>query len=442
MVRSRILTFVLALLLVVPAAASAQKDSQFTREASKYLGLGMANPDRAARHNLYAQALVHLRQGMERDAENAKVWLMAGTVLAGLGQMREADEAWKKAQQMHSDYAEEISEEREAAWVDAFSAAMEAMDEQKYDEAITILENSEIIFSGRPEALMNLGALYANAGNKGVQGDTVNVANAKAQDAFRRAHEATKSDLFDELTDEQKAEWLRFRELALLNIAQIYGAMGVEAFQVGDYAGAAAEFVKAAEINPHSRDYVFNHAQSLWAQVSQLEDSLEGATPEAAAPIKAKLSELYAQVEVLARKSREFDPGNGNIYLIEARSVRQRGEFVGTDEARAAASQEALKLLTAREALPALVDGIAVQQAAEGAIVSGTLTANVTSAGTPASAAGEPVTLTITLLGSTGQSLGEATVTVNAPAADAEAPFEVTTTVTNEIAGWKYTIAR
>jgi tetratricopeptide (TPR) repeat protein len=445
MVRFRNLYFVLALLaLLVPAAASAQKDSQYTKEAAKYIGLAMANPDRAARTNLYTQALVHLRQGMERDAANAKVWMMSGTVLAALGEMQEADAAWKKAAEMHPDYAQDISDEREAAWVEAFNVGMQAMDAQKYPEAIKILENAELIYQGRPEALMNLGALYANAGD-----------NAKAEDAFRRAAEATKGPLLEKLNDQQKAEWTRFRELATTNIAMIHGAAGVEAFQAASvdtdpasaitkFAQAAEHFAKAFEINPHSRDYVFNHAQSLWAQVSKLEDALPATASRAdSAATKAKLMPLYTQVQVLAAKAREFDPANGNLYLIEASSYRKAGDITGTDAAKTAGQNKALEVLTAREVLPLLVDEVSVQSAADGATISGKVSPNKALAtGALTTPAGSPVNLKFTIVGASGQPLGEATVTVNAPAEGATTPFELKTEIKGDIGGWKYVASK
>jgi Flp pilus assembly protein TadD len=432
MVRPRSFSFIVALLVLIPAAASAQKDSQYTKEAAKFVGLAMANPDRAARTNLYTQALVHLRQGQEKDAANAKVWMMSGTVLAALGQMQEADAAWKKAGELHAEYASDIADEREAAWVEAFNVGMQAMDAQNYPEAIKILESAELIFQGRPEALMNLGALYANAGD-----------NTKAEEAFRKAAEATKGPLLEKLNDQQKAEWARFRDMATMNIAQIHGAAGVEAFQAEKFEEAAQHFAKAFEINPHSRDYIFNRAQAVWAQVTKIEDSLEKGTSADSAAAKPKLLPLLAQVQELAPKAREFDPNNGNLYLIEARAYKQAGELAGAEAAKTAGSQKALALLTARDALPLLVDEVMVQSAADGATIKGVVSPNKTMAANQlATPAGTPVNLKFTIVGSSGQPLGEVTVTVNAPADGATTPFELKTDIKGDVGGWKYVAAK
>ena len=120
MIRFGRLNLALALLLLVPTVASAQRDSRYTREASKHIGLAMTRSDEAQRKQMYETALTHLREGMERDGDNAKVWLLAGSVFAALGDMVEADRAFVKAVQMHPAYAEEIAGEREQAWIDAF----------------------------------------------------------------------------------------------------------------------------------------------------------------------------------------------------------------------------------------------------------------------------------------------------------------------------------
>src|SRR5690606_26937333 len=154
-------------LLLLPTAASAQKDTRQTREAEKFIGLAMTRQDEAERTGMYQQAMTHLRQGMTEDAQNAKVWLLAGTALAALGELVEADKAFDRAVELHPDYAEDVKSERETAWVMAFNNGIQLMDAQDFDGALKAMEGAQIIYDERPEALMNLGALYANAGEPG-----------------------------------------------------------------------------------------------------------------------------------------------------------------------------------------------------------------------------------------------------------------------------------
>lgn len=419
MIRLGKFKFALTLLLLLPTAAAAQKDSKFTREATKFLGLAMANSDPAAREANYRQALTHLQQGQQEDAENAKVWLLSGQVLAGLGQMAEADAAFRKAVEMHPEYAEEISAEREAAWVDAFNRGVQAMDEQRYPDAIKAMEDAQLIYNQRPEALMNLGALYANAGD-----------NAKAQQAFADAVVATRSPLFDKLDEAQQADWLRFRTLATVNLAQMHGASGVEAFQASNYDAALAAFKQAAELNPHSRDYWFNQVQSLWAQTSAMERDKTEAEKLA---MRTQLVPLYEQVEQLAKKTREFDPASEVLFIIEAQSYKARGELNPDSAAKKARQQQTLEVLTHIENAPVFVDEVAVMEEGAQTVVRGMLKNNNV-------AAGAPITIQFTLVDLAGNVVGEQSATVNAPAKDESAEFQVPVATTGSMAGWKYVI--
>lgn len=421
MIRLGRLNLALALLVVLPTVASAQRDTRYTREADKFIGLAMTRADEAQRADMYRQALTHLREGMERDAENAKVWLRAGTVLAALGELQEADQAFAKAVQMHPAYADEIAGEREAAWIDAFNAGIEQMDARNYPEAIRLMEGAQVIYNQRPEALMNLGALYAN------QGD-----NEKAGRAFEQAAEVARGPLYEKLDDDQKASWDRFRQMAVINLAQIAAAQGVDAFQAEDFVAAEQHFERAAELNPHSRDFLFNHVQAIWAQTSALEDALE--TEGAAADdAKARLPGLYDRVEKAVQRTREVDPNSEILYLIEARANRVRGDMATDQAAKDLGHQKALQVLEAHDRLVVTLDNLQVYAEADGITIAGELKNRKATEGAP-------VQVRFTLLGLDGNTIGEETITVNAPAADASTQFQGRATANGELAGYRYTV--
>lgn len=422
MIRFGRLNLALVLLLVLPTMAAAQRDSRYTREANKFIGLAMTKQDEAERTKMYQDAMVHLREGMERDGDNAKVWLLAGTVLSALGELQEADAAFKKAQQMHPEYAEEIAGERETAWVEAFNRGIEAMDRQDYAGAIREMENAQLIYNERPEALMNLGALYANEGELD-----------KAEQAFRDAIRATQGSLLEKLDDESKAQWARFRDMATLNIAQMSAGRGVDAFEAGDYARAEAEFRKATEVNTYSRDYWFNVTQSKWAQASELEEKLESAPEAEQASLKQQLIPMYAEVKQLAQKTREMDPLAEVLYILEAQSERRMGEHAGDPERVKQGHDAALKLLQEHDALPIEVAEVVAQAQEGSAVIQGRVKNRRLAAGTQ-------VTLRFTLIGLDGRVLAEQDVTVAAGEPEAETPFEAQAEVAGEIAGWKYVL--
>lgn len=413
-------------LLLLPSAVFAQKDTKQTREASKFIGLAMTRQAPEERAELYRQAMEHLREGMAQDAENAQVWKLAGTVLAGLGDAQEADRAFDRAVELHPDYAEEVEAERETAWVESFNKGIQLMDQQQYPEAIVALEAAQLLYDQRPEALMNLGALYSNAGE-----------DAKAEKALADAIAATRGPLFESLDAEQQAEWVRFRRMAAANIAQIQAQQGIESFEAQEFDSAAVRFRRAAETNPHGRDFWFNYGQALWAMSTPLEESLSDTTATVTAAdsarIRDQLADIYAKIQEAAQKTREFDPNNEVLYLMEARTHRMAGAFDGGASANAG-QQEALRLLEAHGALTVTLDQIIVQPNAEdGVTIRGMLT-NVKAT------EGSTVTLRFTLLDLEGTEVGEQAITVTVPAAEQTVEFEGTAPTTGEVAGWKYVV--
>src|SRR5262245_34577716 len=206
----------LVALAALPTAALAQKeppDTKQTKEANKFIGLAMMRQKPEEKKPQFEQALVHLKEGMAKDPGNAKVWLLAGQVYTGLGDFMGADSAFKKAETLHPPYSEEISGEREVAWVEAFNAGIASMDAKATDDAIKKLELAELMYPHRPEAKMNLGALYASKNE-----------TDKAVAIFEKAIESINGPLKDKLKPEDAVNWKRYAEMARINIAQILGS--------------------------------------------------------------------------------------------------------------------------------------------------------------------------------------------------------------------------
>ena len=429
----------------LPSAALAQKeppDTKETKEAQKFLGLAMMRQTPEQKRPLYEQALKPLQEGMVKSATNAKVWLMAGQVYVGLGDFLGADSAFKKAQQLHPPYAEDISGEREVAWVEAFNAGIALMDQKNVDEAIKKLELAEMMYPHRPEAKMNLGALYAQ------RNDT-----QKAMDAFQKAIDATNGPLKEKLKPEDQANWKRYAEMAKLNIAQMAGAAGVEQFMAEKYDEAIASFNKAVEINPYSRDYLFNLGQSHYAKATKIEEQRTALLKEAeeltkakkTAEAKAKTDEaakigetllpMYAQLVELFNKVMLQDPSSVSLYDLVARSYKMSGDMVSDPKVQAEWRNKALDVLKKREELQFDVSEITVQTGDGDATVRGTLK-NLKAA------AGSPMKIRVTLVGNSGAPIGQQEFTVTAPAVDQTATFEGTLKTTGEVAGWKYEVIK
>jgi len=450
----------LVAVLAIPAGISAQQkeppDTKQTKDMEKFLGLAMMRQTPEQKRPLYEQAVKPMTEAMEKNPDNAKVWFLAAQVYAGLNDFVGADSAFRKAEALYAPYAEELAAEREVAWIGAFQAASAGLESintapdevtrtQKTNEVIAAFELAERIYPHRPEGKLNLGALYANIGE-----------TDKAEEAFRGVIEAANGPLKDQLSPEDALSWDRYAAIATTNIAQMAGSRGIEAFQAEKYDEAAAHFEKAAQVNPHSRDYVYNHAQAVYAKVTQIEDERNKLLEEAAELTKAKktadaaakkaeadklgqeLVPMYAKIIEGIEKTLQLDPeGEGHHQLI-ARSIKLTGDIVAKTAADSTQYQQrTLAALQKREAQQFEVNDIAAFAAADGetATIRGTVK-NLKAA------AGSQIRLKFTLVDLTGEVVGEQEVSVAAPAADATAPFEVVTNISGEVAGWKYVVVQ
>ena len=452
--------FALVAVLAIPAGISAQQkeppDTKQTKEVEKFIGMAMLRQTPEQKKPVYEQALKPMAEAIAKDPANAKVWYLAGQVYTGLNDFVGADSAFKKAEQLYPPYAEELAGEREVAWIGAFQAASASMDAingaaddaaraQKTRESIAAFELAERLYPHRPEGKLNLGALYASIDDA-----------EKAEAAFRGAIAAAEGPLKEKLPAEELASWQRYSAIATSNIAQMAGAKGVDHFQAERFDDAAAAFEKALALNPHSRDYVYNHAQAVYAKATKIEDARDKLMEEAAAATKAKkaaeaqaktdeanklnqqLVPLYAKIIEGIRKTQQLDPEGEGHHQLVARSTKLTGDIVAkTDAEKTEYQQKTLAELQKREAQEFEVAEIAVVGAGDGQ--NATIRGSVKNL---KAAAGSQIRLKFTLLDLKGATVGEQEVTVAAPAAEASAPFEVAAKTTGEVAGWKYAVVK
>lgn len=419
------LNLVLILLLLLPAAAAAQGETTQTREGAKFIGLAMTRSDAAERAEMYREAMTHLRIGMERDPENSRVWLLAGTALAGLGELVEADEAFTRALSLNPEYEEEIEVERFDAWVQAFNRGLELMESGQEAEALRQLEGAEIIHGGRrPEALMYLGVLYANHA-----GDL-----RKAEESFRASLEATQGPNYDAQDPETQAEWTSMREALEDNIERMMLQRGVLEFQEENYDEAIEVFKTLSTANPHSRDVWFNYSQSLLAKTQLTTDVLDSMSEAEAARAKQEVLPLLRELDEVTEKTLEMDPNNELLYMVLAQSERMQGEFAGDSASLDAGQRAAIAVLQRHAALPVVLDQISLQPTEEGAMLVTGLVKNLNLD------EGAEVRLNMELLARDGSVIGAGTITFAAPAAEAAAQFEGTIPVDGEVNSWRYTV--
>lgn len=421
MIRFRHIAPVLAMVLLLPGLVAGQtnKDNKWTRDAAKFIGLAMTRQDIAERRSYYDQALTALQEAFVKEPDNAKVWFVAGQVYVGKGDYIAADTSFDRAIAIDPALNEDIEAEREAGWMEAFQEGVGMMDQQQHEQALKVLEASEQLYGKRPEGLLNIGSIYAGMNDLD-----------KAEDAFLRAAQAAEGPLVTQIDSASQAAWKRYAEMSRLNVAQMRGTRGVDAFGEDNYDVAADWFQKAIEFNPVSRDYLFNYVQARYAKATKLEEQIE-ATPADAATVTPQLISLYAAIKEDVEKVRAFDPTSEHLMLILVRAQRRHGELSGDT---VAGREAALATLTMIEAMPVEIVELAIQPEEGTATVMGKVKNRK-------AAAGAPITLTIELLGAQGQSIGQMTLTVNVGEAESMTPFQQSTEITGQVAGWKYAVS-
>jgi tetratricopeptide (TPR) repeat protein len=399
-------------------------ESRYTTPAKLFIAQGQ-----------FERALQEAQQGVAADSTNPQHYFLLGQAQAGLGDYAAADEAWDIAERIYPAYELEVEPAREGAWAEAFNAGVTAYNAGNMQEATAAWEKANSIYTLRPEAFQNLAAVYTQASNY-----------EQAIAAYRSALEAiaavpaSRALEPDEVTDREEskatiqenlAELLLFTDqyseaealyrqqleedpenialrgkLAAAIAAQegraaeaqtIYNELlgrsdldaatlmeiGVVLFQQEDFTRAGQAFERVTQLRPDSRDAWYNRANALYAAEAW----------EALIPVGERLIQL--------------DPLNYDASLILARAYRDAGQ-----------NQNALRELERMDAQPIKLQKLETRQGAGRTTVSGEVIGN-------RAAAGSPVQLRFIFLGDSGAEIGTQTLTINAPAKDATAPFEV-----------------
>jgi tetratricopeptide (TPR) repeat protein len=422
------LSAVLAITAFTPSMLLAQKEPERTKElkdAERFIASAMLAGDSAEARVRLERALKPLEEARAKTPDNALVWFASGQVFAGLNEAARADSAFDRAEALHPTMAQDIRGERLKAWNRSFESAVRLMDAKDHPAAIAELERAEAIYADRPESKLNLGALHASAGDV-----------ARAEAAYRAVLNLTSGPAAAALEAEEATQWKRFGALANLRVAEMLGARGVDAFNAERYDDAAQAFREANKLNPNSRDYIYNLAQSLFAKARDAEEKLADITDKKSAEAKklaADLQTYYAEMEPIVSQTRGVDPNNEDLFQLLMRSYRVRGELATDAAAKARYQKSAGDLMKDYQALKIVVTEVATEVGLSEATVRGSLR-NVTV--TP----GSPITLKISMLGLDGSSVGEQEIVVTAPALKEEVKFQAVVKTTGDVAGWKYAV--
>jgi tetratricopeptide (TPR) repeat protein len=433
-------------------------ETRFTTAAK--LQLAQAEAATGARQQeLYQQALQQSLQGIEAAPTNPQHFYLAGLAHAGLGDFAAADEMWVQALEMYPAYRGDIAVAREQAWAQAFNMGVVAYNEGDQAAAIRHWETANQIFDGRPEAYFNLAAVHSQEERYD-----------RAIEAFQSAVAALDREPGRELSPEEVADRDESRITALQNMGnlqlfteqftaaeqtfrrlgelqpqnvqaraslatalarqgrrdQAMGvyqellatpgitadqlmSVGVGMFQAQEYAQAAGAFRRVTEMQPRSRDALYNYLNALYAQ----QRDQATATPQ-----------RWQEIIPVAERLIEMDPLNENAHLILIQAFRDTRQ-----------QQRALRVAEQNQAAPVHVDEVRVDHDGSRVLLQAVAIGNQ-------ARPGSPIRLAFTFFGAGGETLGTQTTTVTAPAPNATTRFQVTVPTETAPVGYRYTVVR
>ena len=476
-------TVLVAAAVLAPAAAEAQKPSNnmHTRSAETYLSQAEREPVIADKHEFLKKALEAAFAGVETAPDNPRSWFQAGQAYVGLKDWAGADSAFDRAEQLYPEYAKEIDPVRQNAWVEAYNSGVTSLQANNIEEAIRSLTVANMLYDKRPEAMVTLGSLHMQQGNA-----------AEAESIFRAALAVLRGPQRGSLSEQERTTWAEDELTVAMRLANLYAQqekfaeaeqvyrdllesqpgnamaranlatvmsragkteeaaaayrellaaddlsegtlfnIGIGLFRAQDFAQAAAAFERVIVINPVSHESLYNLGQSLFAHAGALDAEKDAATGAKAAELNAELARLNQALRTAAEELLELDPTNRNAMMMLAQAQRSLAEL-GTGDADAL-RREALATLEAHAALPFEVSNITVVPAEGTLQIHGQVT-NLKAA------PGTPLVFRFSAIDRDGNELAGEDVTVPAPAVDESGNFQVTLSVPDQAAGWKYAV--
>lgn len=221
------------------------RDNDQTGIASLYLVQARSASDEVRREELYGQALDAAREGIDADPTNAQSYYQAGEALLGLGDHVAAGEMFAQAEEIYPRYVLEADYLRELAWIEAYNEAVDTMLEETGDP-VPAFERANAIYQGRPEAMIQLAAIYPDRGRED-----------EAIELYLDAVDVIEGPRRDRIEDEEiLAQWDEAREVALYNV-------GALLFQRERYSEAAGVYERLHDMYPEDQAILSNLAASL-----------------------------------------------------------------------------------------------------------------------------------------------------------------------------------
>ncbi|MFW6200953.1 MAG: tetratricopeptide repeat protein [Gemmatimonadota bacterium] len=456
-------------------------ENEWTTEASLYLVQALQAESETDRESLGQQALAAAEAGIENDAENPQVWMVAGQSYVVLEDYAMADSMFDRALDLYPHY-EQIEAERSDGWVMAYNNGVDALNAGDQEQAREYFEGAARLWDGRPAAHLQAGGLAAQAGE---------IDHAVTR--FQEAIDIIRGPAAESADSAVTAQWPEFERVATLNAGQIligddrdeeaaevyrsyaerypedldmrvnlavalsragrheeasaiydemmsqsdlpaqtYVTAGIGLFQAERYDDAAEAFEEAVRLNPRMRDALYNAAQTYYSQALDLESALDSAETAAERDeIAGELEPLYERALEHVERVREMDPYNRNVLALQGTALRGMADIVADSTTAAEWRQRALQVFEAHEEMPFEVTNVSLDPTEGQVTISGSLTNHSLDPG-------QSVRLQFTLLDESGATLATPTVTVAAPDAGAATAFQTTAQIETDVAAWRY----
>jgi tetratricopeptide (TPR) repeat protein len=432
--------------MALPEGTAPRENASTRTAALALLQAGQASNDdqRSAR---YFSALEAANAGIQADPENPLSYQQAGEALIGLERYQEADERLRRAEELNPRSVLEIMAIREEGWIEEYNKGIDAIDSEDLEAAARYFGLADLIYKGRPEAMLNLGVTYGQLGrfDDAIRSYLDAVALMSGPIAARQ-DEATREAWTANLTfAQQNAAQLHLRAERFAEAAELYRAViarepdnvdalsalavalvsagqsdqagelfdnllsrdGLDAsdyftiavglYQSEQFAQSARAFRLAENIIPNHREIVFNLAQALY------------------------LSENWTELLEVTERLLELDAYNSFVYRFRAFALLQTG-----------ASGPATELDQRGRDLPFTLENMSLQFAENQAAVVGQMANRSLQPGTA-------VRFRFTFYSLTGQQLGTQDTTIQAgPQGEAQI-FQVNAPSAAGVFGYRYT---
>jgi tetratricopeptide (TPR) repeat protein len=443
----------------------APRDNDQTGQASLFLFQAQSTDDPARAATAYQQALGAAEAGIQLDPTNPQSHLQAGQAHLGLGNLPAADAALTEAERLYPRYALDVNYIRETEWIEAFNEGVQAMQVDDQPTAIAALERAHSIYRGRPEAMIQLGALYSLNGQleeaaemfgaalEMMEGplaeriedaalvatfpENIEVARfQRAQLLFQLERYAEAAEVYQQVVDANPTDLMAVSNLGASLVAageterasaiyeqllsrtdlsvRDYNLIAIGAYNGDLFLQAAEAFGRAHEALPQNRDYLYNQAQALYLY---LNPGVDGPAPD-----PALVPTVAADLVDVATRLTALDTHNRNAYrfLLNAQQTVQ-------------ADQDAI--IAVLEAMEKPIELPSMQLAAVdgGYVLAGEVTNHLAEPGSTAS-------VTFRFYDSAGTEVAMEQMNFTLPGAGETAAFEVEVPTQAEVLGYNYVV--